>query len=121
MCFYGRVSLNFVQHLENSLSKTPFVFTMYCVIALSGVKACVSQPCKNGGTCARSTSPLNDYVCQCIAGYDGVNCECKSRIIVIQTERDQDARQTKDELLCRVGMLFLTVITDKSQYLTNVL
>ena len=36
------------------------------------INECLSNPCKNGGTC---TDFINYYSCQCAAGYSGVNCE----------------------------------------------
>ena len=35
--------------------------------------ACMSTPCRNGGTC--SDQPLNCYVCTCPAGFMGLNCQ----------------------------------------------
>ena len=33
---------------------------------------CNQNPCENGGTC---TDGVNDYTCDCIEGWQGVNCE----------------------------------------------
>ena len=33
---------------------------------------CVSEPCQNNGTC---TEQINGYECQCVAGFNGTNCE----------------------------------------------
>ena len=32
---------------------------------------CAVQPCQNGGNC---TDAVNDYACNCVAGYSGKNC-----------------------------------------------
>ena len=33
--------------------------------------ACVSNPCKNGGTCANAVS---SFTCSCYTGYTGATC-----------------------------------------------
>ena len=33
---------------------------------------CAGNPCINGASC---TDLVNDYMCSCIAGYGGSNCE----------------------------------------------
>ena len=41
---------------------------------LSGIDAggpCHSEPCQNGGSC---TAGVNDYTCNCVAGFTGKNC-----------------------------------------------
>ena len=35
---------------------------------------CDSQPCQNGGNCFRSGDAYA-YICSCLVGYDGTNCE----------------------------------------------
>lgn len=34
---------------------------------------CITQPCKNGGTCTNET--VTDYSCKCITGFVGKNCD----------------------------------------------
>ena len=38
---------------------------------LSDIDDCDDQPCQNGGNC---TDAVNDYTCNCVAGYSGKNC-----------------------------------------------
>jgi len=38
---------------------------------------CVSQPCLNGGQCVQTE--VSSYQCQCLAGFDGKNCELDAR------------------------------------------
>lgn len=33
---------------------------------------CLPYPCQNNGTC---TDLVNDYHCDCVAGFNGKNCE----------------------------------------------
>jgi hypothetical protein len=33
---------------------------------------CSTNPCQNGGTC---TDLVNDYVCQCVSGWEGKDCD----------------------------------------------
>ena len=40
------------------------------VCLLSDIDDCVIQPCQNGGNC---TDAVNDYDCNCAAGYSGKN------------------------------------------------
>lgn len=35
------------------------------------INECASQPCLNGGAC---TDGVNEYTCNCLAGWTGVNC-----------------------------------------------
>ena len=41
----------------------------------SSTDMCGSNPCKNGGTCRRE---LDKYVCLCVPGATGINCETGS-------------------------------------------
>ena len=36
------------------------------------IDECASRPCQNGGNC---TDIVNGHTCDCVAGYDGANCE----------------------------------------------
>ena len=36
------------------------------------IDECATSPCQNGGSC---TDQVNGYTCNCIAGYDGTDCE----------------------------------------------
>ena len=51
---------------------TRFYRTTYFV---TDVDECSSNPCENGGTCIDG---INEYSCQCVAGYTGTNCETGS-------------------------------------------
>ena len=42
-----------------------------CTSLLSDINDCAIQPCQNGGNC---TDAVNDYTCNCAAGYSGKNC-----------------------------------------------
>ena len=37
----------------------------------SDIDDCAGQPCQNGGNC---TDKVNDFRCDCVAGYTGKNC-----------------------------------------------
>ena len=39
----------------------------------SDIDECASTPCQNGGTC--SSPNLDAYVCTCVDGSEGTNCE----------------------------------------------
>lgn len=65
-------------------------FTCMCPPKFTGVyceyeqKACLSDPCLNGGLCIEKQDPLDfGYTCQCSLGCEGARCEfvadvCKS-------------------------------------------
>ena len=38
----------------------------------SDINECSSSPCQNGGACIDA---VNSYLCSCVDGYDGDNCE----------------------------------------------
>ena len=38
----------------------------------SDTSVCFPEPCKNGATCVDS---FDSYICQCVAGYVGDDCE----------------------------------------------
>lgn len=39
------------------------------------MKACIGQPCLNGGECSVSSLNPVDYICICKNGYSGRNCQ----------------------------------------------
>ena len=39
---------------------------------IADIDECDSSPCQNGGSC---TDIVNGHTCNCVAGYDGANCE----------------------------------------------
>ena len=39
---------------------------------IADIDECASSPCQNGGNC---TDIVNGHTCDCVAGYDGANCE----------------------------------------------
>ena len=45
------------------------------------IDECASSPCQNGGSC---TDEVNGYTCNCIAGYDGTDCETGNNAIFFQ-------------------------------------
>lgn len=44
------------------------------------IDECKSTPCKNGATCVDG---VDSYKCQCVAGYDGDNCENGTRLFSV--------------------------------------
>ena len=42
--------------------------------SLTGINACRSDPCLNGGTCQVSSEDPNGYTCICPPDNTGVNC-----------------------------------------------
>jgi len=39
------------------------------------VMACNERPCMNGALCTANLQNSTDYLCQCLPGFDGKNCE----------------------------------------------
>ena len=59
------------------------MFTL-CVVSFyihADINECSSYPCVNGGTCL---DQVNEYVCNCIPGYVGVNCQTGKYFIFFQ-------------------------------------
>ena len=50
---------------------TKCIYTKMCNI-FTDIDDCAGNPCMNGASC---TDLVNDYMCSCIAGYGGSNCE----------------------------------------------
>ena len=48
----------------------------------SEVDECSSQPCLNGGVC---TDAQAEYVCKCVPGYGGKNCDKGEHRLCIET------------------------------------
>ena len=48
-------------------------------LCFADVDYCHSNPCKNNGTCHRD---LDDYICNCLAGFTGKSCAGLSRVFV---------------------------------------
>ena len=56
------------------------VYCIYCNINFfTGVDECASSPCLNGGACIDGAG---FYTCQCLAGWQGVNCEISEKIVI---------------------------------------
>ena len=50
----------------------------------SDIDDCADQPCQNGATCIDA---VNNYTCNCVAGYTGKNCSIgKNRVSVLRNE-----------------------------------
>ncbi|XP_030837335.1 fibropellin-3-like [Strongylocentrotus purpuratus] len=69
------ISRNQTQHTTSTITTTQQSTTT------PDFNECASNPCRNGGTC---TDDDNRYLCQCMAGWAGVNClinlnECLSQ------------------------------------------
>lgn len=57
--------------LNSSLSYLDVYFYLNKLF-LKEIDECVSNPCKNGGTCDDKD---NGYTCTCPAGFNGAQCE----------------------------------------------
>ena len=44
-------------------------------VCISEIKECLSNPCLNGATCY---DLLNGYFCDCLSGFNGLDCEISS-------------------------------------------
>lgn len=66
---------NHVPHLQNinTLSQ------LLCVIYVSDINECQSNPCQHGAQCE---DLLNRYNCLCLPGYRGTNCETGMYLII---------------------------------------
>ena len=45
---------------------------LHLFIKFTGITACTSNPCQNGGNCVENG---NAYTCNCPVGYSGTRCE----------------------------------------------
>ena len=43
---------------------------------------CDPNPCLNGATCG---DVVDDYICRCVAGWEGKNCEIGTELLVFYT------------------------------------
>lgn len=48
------------------------IFNNVIFFKYTDIDDCLPNPCKNNGTC---TDLVNDYQCDCVAGFNGNNCE----------------------------------------------
>ena len=55
-----------------SFSLSNHYFSGLLFVLFLDYAGCQSNPCENNGTC---TDDVNNYQCECIEGYTGVNCE----------------------------------------------
>jgi EGF-like domain len=53
------------------------IFVLAAVVA-AGMKSCSSQPCLNGAVCVQHPANGSDYICMCLQGFEGKNCEAAS-------------------------------------------
>lgn len=51
----------------------------YFISEYTDINDCLSGPCQNNGIC---TDLVNDYRCDCVAGFDGTNCEDSKHYIL---------------------------------------
>jgi len=65
------LSLNFLNQLLVRYISFAFVGQLRLFIYTSDIDDCAEQPCQNGGNC---TDEVNDFGCDCVAGYTGKNC-----------------------------------------------
>ena len=56
------------------------VFIM-CFLYSADTDECASGPCQNGGTC---TDQVNGYLCSCVAGYSGADCQTGELTVVYE-------------------------------------
>ena len=57
------------------------MFKKYYNIRIPDIDECAPNPCQNGGTC---TDKVNAYTCNCLAGYQGTNCETSKYITMLE-------------------------------------
>ena len=50
---------------------------------ITDIDECDSNPCQNGGTCK---DQVNSYMCECVPGYDGDECE-NGKLIYLLSKR----------------------------------
>ena len=55
------------------------LITSLSVIFIPDVNDCMPDSCQNGGNC---TDGVNEYICICILGYTGVDCETSKLLII---------------------------------------
>ena len=48
------------------------ILFMQLVLEIVDIDDCNPEPCQNNGTC---TDLVNDYHCDCVAGFNGTNCD----------------------------------------------
>ena len=60
-----------VSWLKSNIKEITYLTTFILKLFLD-IDECASAPCQNGGIC---TDIVNGHTCNCVAGYDGLNCE----------------------------------------------
>ena len=65
---FKREKLRSYLHLRLQIN---YVLNDKTCLLLSDIDECAVRPCQNGGNC---TDAINDYDCNCAAGYSGKNC-----------------------------------------------
>lgn len=73
------------------------------VLDIADIDSCSKEPCENNGTC---TNLVNNYLCVCVAGFNGTNCE-NGKDTLYNISLSSSCRRCKDDFIMMLVSDFL--------------
>jgi hypothetical protein len=75
---------------------------------------CNTQPCLNGGQCVQTD--VSSYQCQCLAGFDGKNCELDARVCQTQQPCGQSPDSRCQSFRLGAALQYICILQNGAAY-----